>query len=80
MDIFPSSLFEGVGEMLLCFGLAVNEEEPAEFRLALASYVTHHLVIVAVAREGLDAAQVAAYGVGATEYGDGLIASHNLGT
>ena len=79
-DVFVSFAFEGLLEMFLGLGFAVNEEEVLDLALVLTADVTHHLAVVAVAGEGLNAAQLGTHGVGVSEDGDTLVSTHNLGS
>ena len=58
----------------------MDDEEALHLLLVLAGDVAHHLAIVAVAGEGVDAAQLGAHLMALAEDGDLLVAAHNLGT
>lgn len=66
--------------MLLGFGFAVNEEDLLQTAFFLTADIVDHLVVVAMTGERLYATEAGAYGMRMTEYGDSLVATHNLGS
>lgn len=79
VDVAPAYFVEGVAEVQLCLGFAVDEEDFLEFLFVLAADVVDHLAVVAMAGEGLDAAHLGTHLVLMAEDGDFFIATHNLG-
>ena len=79
-DALVAAFVEGLLEMFLSFGFTMYEENLLEVSFFLARNITDQFLVVAVARQRLDAAQVGTHLVVVSEDGDMLVAAHNLGT
>lgn len=76
--MLPTIGSKSLSKMLLRLLLTVDKEETFDLLLVQTADIMHHLLIIAVTREGVDSPQFSAHFVALAENTHLLITTHNL--